>query len=329
MRRRDLAALAAAPLVPGGVSLAHGGPLAPLAGGFIDMMVAEHGFDRAALEEVFAGLRENTSVVDLIKPPETGGRKVYWSEYRGRHVTVRNVANGVLFARRHAEALARAEEAYGVPGEIVTAIMGVETRYGTYTGDYTTLEALATLAFTYPPRAEYFLGEMVQLFLYARAEGLPVDGIRGSYAGAMGYPQFMPTSARTWAVDFDGDGLADLYGFSDSIGSVANFLAEHGWARGDPVAFPVGFGPGAAPGRLLEAGVKPALAPSDFAAADMPVDFGGEPYGGALALVDLEEEDGVEYRAGTINYYVLTRYNRSNKYAMAVLDLAREVAKRA
>ena len=309
--------------------VAAGQPLAPLASGFIDMMVSQHGFDRPELEGVFAGLLANQSVVDLIKPAKDGGRKIYWDEYRSKRVTIRNISNGVIFAGRHAEVLARAARDYGVPGEIVTAIIGVETRYGTYTGDYSSIETLATLAFTYPPRADYFTREMEQLFLYARAANVPVGKLRGSYAGAMGYPQFMPTSARNWAVDFDADGKADLFSFPDAIGSVSNFLAEHGWKRDVPVAFPVVPSQDADPKRLLDAGIVPSLGVGDFVAAGMPVDFGeATPFAGKLALVNLENESEAEYRAGTINYYVLTRYNRSNKYAMAVLDLARELRKR-
>lgn len=331
MRRRELLKAAGlAPLAPARTALAAGEELAPLAKGFIDMMVERHGFGRAELEAAFAGMRANGKVLDLIKPPEEGGRKFYWDEYRAIHVTINKIGNGVLFAGTHEDDLARAEREYGVPGEIITAIIGIETRYGGYTGNYDSLEAIATLAFAYPPRAEYFAGELEQLFLHAREQGTEPGGTLGSYAGATGYPQFMPTSLRTWAVDFDGDGKVDLFTFSDSIGSVANFLVDHGWERGFPVAFPVEPGEGADPQRLLGAGIVPALTAEDFAAAGMPVDFGGgAPFRGNLALIDLENEDGYEYRAGTINYYVLTRYNRSNKYAMAVLDLASEIRERA
>lgn len=303
--------------------------LAALAGEFIDMMVAKHGFDRAALVELFAMLRVNSKVIELITPASAGGRKVYWDEYRDRHLGLRNIANGVLFMRHHRDDLQRAMETYGVPAAIIAAIIGVETRYGTYTGNYSTLETLATLGLVYEPRAKYFLGELEQLLVYAREANVSANKLRGSYAGAIGYPQFMPTSARNWAVDFNQDGTIDLFNFADSIGSVANFLTIHGWQRGVPVAFPVTVRASADPASLLETGIYPKLDNSAFTAAGLPVDYGDDaPFTGKLALIDLDNEFGVEYRAGTVNYYTLTRYNRSNKYAMTVFDLANAISDR-
>lgn len=326
MRRRALLAGPLLLLVPW---RARGAALLEQARGFIDELVAADGFERAHLEEVFGQLRANPKVIELIKPPAEGGRVVHWDEYRGRHVTFRKIRSGAAFAREHADALARAEAAYGVPAEIIVAIIGVETRYGGYTGNFGTAEALATLAFGYPPRAEYFRKELRQLFIYARAAGFDVLSLRGSYAGAMGVPQFMPTSALEWAVDFDRSGQPDLFAPVDAIGSVANFLQFHGWVREAPVAFGTVPAAGADPASLLAAGIVPTLAPAAFAAAGLPIDFGGAPaHAGPYALVDLENEDEVEYRAGTMNYYALTRYNRSNKYAMTVLDLAREIKER-
>ena len=327
IKRRALLAFGA--LLPAGQLFAARESLAPLAARFIDMMVARHGFDKAEMEGIFASLQTNPDVVELIKPPEQGGRKVFWDEYRARHVTTRNIGNGIVFATKHSDALSKAARDYGVPPEIVTAIIGVETRYGTFTGKYRSLETLATLAFTYPPRADYFTREMEQLFLYARSSNVDVLSLRGSYAGAMGFPQFMPTSARVFAVDFDNDGKVDLFDPIDAIGSVGNFLAEHGWEKGVPVAFPVQKKENAMPAVLLDAGIVPSLTHVDFSSANMPVDFGdANVFAGKLSLVDLENESKAEYRAGTINYYALTRYNRSNKYAMTVLDLAREIKRR-
>lgn len=303
--------------------------LVPLATEFIAMMSVKHGFDQVALTQVFAQLEVNRKVIDLLKPPEQGGRKVWWDEYRGRHLDWLNVGKGARFASKHAALLEQAAATYGVPGDIIAAIIGVETRYGTYTGKFSTLEALATLAFAYPPRADYFRRELEQLLLYAREQDLAVTELEGSYAGAFGYSQFMPTSARNWAVDMDGDGQADLFSIADAIGSVANFLREHGWEPGVAVSFPVEELAEADPQRLLDAGITPSFTATDFAAAGLPVRFApATRFTGKLALVDLVNEDNVEYRAGTINYYVLTRYNRSNKYAMTVLDLARAIAAR-
>lgn len=331
MRRRGFLTGLAAVTAVGPSAIAQGDvALAPLARDFITMMVESHGFDRAVLETSFGRLRVNAKVIELLTPPAAGGRQVWWDEYRARHLDWLNVGKGVRFAQRHSATLAQAEEAYGVPGPILTAILGVETRYGTYTGTFTTLESLATLAFAYPPRADYFRGELEQLLLYARDQGLDLGDLEGSYAGALGYPQFMPTSARTWAVDMDGDGRANLFSFADAIGSVGNFLREHGWQHGVPVAFAVTVAAKARPQDLLAAGIEPSLTVADFAAAGLPVTFpaGEPPYAGALALIDLVNQAAVEYRAGTGNYYALTRYNRSNKYAMTVLDLAREIAAR-
>ncbi|MBF2735692.1 MAG: lytic murein transglycosylase B [Betaproteobacteria bacterium AqS2] len=304
MRRRALLAGPLLLLLPWRARAA----LLEQAEGFIDELVANDGFERAYLEEVFGQLRLNPKVIELIKPPAEGGRVVHWDEYRGRHVTYRKIRNGASFAREHAEALARAEAAYGVPAEIIVAIIGVETRYGGYTGNFGTAEALATLAFGYPPRAEYFRKELRQLFIYARNAGFDVLELRGSYAGAMGVPQFMPTSALEWAVDFDRSGQPDLFAPVDAIGSVANFLQFHGWVRDAPVAFPITPAAAADPAALLAAGIIPTLPPAAFAAAGLPIDFGGGPvHAGPYALVDLENEDEVVYRAGTMNYYALTR----------------------
>ena len=329
MNRRELATLCIAALVwplPGFTQQSSSFSSAVQA--FINMMVNQHGFDRSALEKIFTTISPNAKVVDLIKPAAAGGRKIWWDEYRSRHVTVRNISAGILFYKKHQQTLAAATERYGVPGNIITAIIGIETRYGSYTGNYRSVEALSTLAFSYPPRADYFAGELEQLFLYARQAGVNITDLRGSYAGAMGLAQFMPTSARTWAVDFDGDGTIDLFNYADAIGSVANFLTDHGWVRDTPVAYPVTTSANAKPQLLLSDSIKPALDPTDFAAAGLTIDFGATTYQDKLALVDLVSEASTEYRAGTINYYVLTRYNRSNKYAMAVLDLATAIGKR-
>lgn len=302
--------------------------IAPLAQEFIHMMVSTHGFARTELDQQFANLTVNTKVIELLKPPEQGGRQVWWDEYRERHLGLLNIINGVRFARKHRQLLEQAERQFGVPAIIIAAIIGVETRFGTYTGNYSTLEALATLAFAYPPRAEYFRGELEQLFLYAREQGINPASLKGSYAGATGFSQFMPTSIRNWAVDLDNNGTTDLFSFADAIGSVANFLQEHGWEAGVPVAFSVTPNANANPQQLLDAGIIPALTANDFTAAGLPIEFSTEqPFAGKLALVDLVNEKEVIYRAGTINYYALTRYNRSNKYAMTVLDLADAIAK--
>ena len=306
-------------------------PLSLRAQPFIRQMAAKHGFDQAELEGLFADLETDARVIRLISPPDGGGRpQVYWSEYRDRHINSRIIRGGMRFLRDHSGLLARAEDEYGVPRTIITAIIGIETRYGSYTGEFSLLRSLATLGMDYPPRGEFFLGELEQLLLLAREMGINPADLQGSYAGAFGMPQFLPTSARNWGIDFDGDGSTDLFDAADAIGSVANFLKQHGWMRRMPVAFQVSMQPGADPQRLLDEDIIPRHDQAAFAAAGLVIDFGSEqPYAGPMTLVDLVEEDREdEYRAGTGNYYVLTRYNRSNKYAMAVLDLADELARR-
>ncbi|MCY4325876.1 MAG: lytic murein transglycosylase B [Betaproteobacteria bacterium] len=306
-------------------------PLAVRAQPFIRQMADKHGFDAGELEKLFADLEPDERVIKLISPPDAGGRPpVYWSEYRDRHINGRIIRAGMRFLRDHSGLLARAEDEYGVPRTIIAAIIGIETRYGSYLGDFLLLRSLATLGFDYPPRAEFFLGELEQLLLLAREMQISPADLQGSYAGAFGMPQFLPTSARNWAVDFDGDGTVDLFSAADAIGSVANFLKQHGWARKTPVAFKVSLQSGATPERLLGEDIIPEHDQNAFAAAGIIINFGSDlPYQGLMTLVDLVEEDQEdEYRAGTGNYYVLTRYNRSNKYAMAVLDLADEFASR-
>ena len=310
------------------LSFAHG-PFLANAQDFINFMVTEHNFEREYLENVISNIKTNNKVINLIKPAKEGGRVVYWDEYRDRHVTVGKIANGVLFAKENANELNRAAEIYGVPPEIIIAILGIETRYGDYTGEYSTVEALANLAFNYPPRADYFYSELKQLFLFARDTKQDITKIKGSYAGAMGVPQFMPTSALTWAVDFDRSGKADLFNFTDSIGSVANFLLAHGWQRGVPIAYPINPTDNASPKQFLTEDISPRFSIEELTKAGLPIDFGNnEKYTGDYVLVDLNNVDEVEYRAGTINFYVITRYNKSFKYASSVMDLASEIRRR-
>ena len=204
---------------------------------FIDDMVGQHGFARHELVTLFAKARHQPSVIRaMTTPAESVPRS--WQSYRGRFLTAARIEAGVRFRERHALALEQAAQRYGVPEEIIVAIIGVETVYGRNVGGYRVIDALATLAFDFPPRAEYFRGELEQFLLHARQEGIDILSLKGSYAGAIGIPQFMPGSYRRFAVDFDGDGRRDLSGSPvDALGSVANFLKEHGWLRAQPVAF--------------------------------------------------------------------------------------------
>jgi membrane-bound lytic murein transglycosylase B len=285
---------------------------------FIADMVERHGFGQDALEAQFSKVKANPAVLKAIQPPTPAARS--WQSYRARFLDDKRIRRGLDFWRRHEVALVRAQALYDVPAEIVVAIIGIETLYGERQGSFDVFNALANLAFDYPPRAALFRGELEQLLLLAREEQRDPWRYRGSYAGAIGYPQFLPSSIRSHAIDFDGDGHIDLAGSSeDAVGSVARFLNRHGWAAGGPIALPAKVSHGDTP-RLLAEGIRPTRLPAQM--AEFGVEADGVPAEPA-ALIDLATPDGpTEYRLGYNNFYVLTRYNRSSFYAAAVADLA-------
>jgi membrane-bound lytic murein transglycosylase B len=291
---------------------------------FVHDMVARHGFVEKELKFLFSRARREAAILAAIQPPkDVKGRS--WPAYRARFVTEARAAEGAEFWRRNAAALARAAEAHGVPEEIIVAIIGVETVYGRQMGTWRVIDALSTLAFDYPPRAEFFRGELEQYLLFAREQGVDVFSVKGSYAGAIGIPQFMPGSYRRYAVDFDADGGIDLRGSpADAVGSVANFLEKHGWRRGERILLPARV-TGEIHRPLLEAGLEPTTPLADLkkhgveTRSDLPLET-------PVALVELENPNGpAEYRLGLRNFFVLTRYNRSAQYASAVYDLAQEI----
>lgn len=301
---------------------------------FIDQMVEKHGFNRAELEAIFKQMRYVDSAIQLIKPAPPG-RPKNWQAYRARFVEPIRINAGVAFWDAHADTLARAEEQYGVPAEIIVGIIGVETVYGRNTGNFRVLDALATLGFDYPPtpnrakRMEFFRRELEQTLLFARESSLDPFELLGSYAGAIGLPQFMPGSIRKFAVDFDGDGKIDLRNSPvDAIGSVANFLVEHGWQRGQPIVFPATVGASDSnPGweKFIGQGLEAKYKLDEFVTAGVsantepPVDM-------QFGLVDLQNGgEPTEYWLGTANFFAITKYNRSFFYAMSVVDLGRAV----
>ena len=291
---------------------------------FIADMVDKHGFVRNELRALFSKARFQPAIIKAITPP-IDPRAASWQAYRALFLTPQRIQAGVEFREQHRDALARATELYGVPEEIIVAIIGVETVYGRNTGSYRVIDALTTLAFDYPPRAEFFRGELEHYLLYARDAGIDTLGLKGSYAGAIGIPQFMPGSYRRYAVDMDGDGRQDLSGsFADAIGSVANFLKAHGWERGEPVAFTAQV-QGGNYRELINAGIKPSFRCGDL--AQFGVKAGGEPRADApCTMIELATPGKASaYLLGLTNFYVLTRYNRSSLYAAAVLDLAQAV----
>jgi membrane-bound lytic murein transglycosylase B len=292
---------------------------------FVAEMAERHGFLPHELNRLFSRVQRMAPVLQAIEPPSME-RPRSWEEYRAMFVNERRIAAGLQFWKAHRKALERAQRKYGVPAPVILGIIGVETFYGRNTGRWRVVDALTTLAFDYPPRADFFRAELVNYLLLARDSGADVFAARGSYAGAMGIPQFMPGSIRRYGVDFDGDGTIDLQrSATDAIGSVANFLREHGWAPGGAVWRPVQLsGEGY---RALLGGVE-----AKFTLAELQ-QAGVQPTGplapdARAALIELETPGAAsEYRLGLQNFYVLTRYNRSTFYAAAVSDLADALAK--
>lgn len=292
---------------------------------FVREMHDRHGFDPQRLDALFRQTRPIAAVIKAIRPPADPGVRS-WQAYRARFVEPRRIAAGRRFMQAHAAELAAAEARFGVPAEIVAAIIGVETIYGRHMGRFGTFAALTTLAFDYPPRAELFRRELEELLLLAREERRNPLAYSGSYAGALGLPQFLPSSIRRFAIDFDGDGRIDLAASpADAIGSVANFLAGHGWEKGGPIAVAVTVaGDGAQ--ALLDEGIAPRRTPWEMQESGpsfSTVDAGGAIPDQPAALIDLvTPRAATEFRLGYRNFHVITRYNRSSFYAAAVMDLA-------
>jgi membrane-bound lytic murein transglycosylase B len=293
---------------------------------FCRELSAEHGFDEAALLRQFVPVRIQERVIRLISPPSSPGVRS-WARYRSRFVEPVRIREGRAFLDDYRATFERAEQQYGVPREVIAAIVGVETIYGRHTGDFELLRALATLAFEYPARADLFRRELGELFLLARELDLEPSSFRGSYAGALGYPQFLPSSWRRYAVDFDGDGRVDLINSpDDAIGSVAAYLQQHGWEPGEPVVQRV-LVDDAAAAPLVAAGTEPSLDSGTLIAAGVRSP-GRELIGKPATMVDLITPDApTEYWLGFRNFYVITRYNKSYFYAMAVHQLSRELAR--
>ncbi len=290
---------------------------------FVGEMVARHGFVESELLFMFSRTKKREPILRAIRPPEPGRGRA-WTEYRALFVNDRLVQSGLAFARKHADALARAEREYGVPAEVIVAIIGIETLYGTNMGQWRVVDALTTLAFDYPPRAEYFRSELENYLVFSRDFGFDVFSVNGSYAGAIGIPQFMPGSYLKFAVDFAGNGKTDLRGSPvDAIGSVANFLVKHGWRPGEPALLPATLS-GNAWRPYADGTVLPKFPLADLAKAGITFS-GAEPATQGILIELSNRDEPAEYRMGLQNFYVVTRYNRSSFYASAVLDLAAAV----
>ncbi|MGB5605378.1 MAG: lytic murein transglycosylase B [Gammaproteobacteria bacterium] len=297
---------------------------APAVQQFIADMVARHDFDKAELDHVFSQARRRDDILELMSKPAE--KKLAWFEYRKIFLTRSRIDGGVAFWRKNADILAKAAQEFGVDAQIIVAIIGVETRYGANTGRHRVLDALSTLAFDYPPRSKFFRSELEQFLLLAREEDIDQLTTRGSYAGAMGYGQFIPSSYRNYAVDFSGDGKRDLWGNQqDIIGSVANYFHKHGWQAKAPVTTRANL-TGNKYTAILEKGYKPnTLLPvmrANGITAALPL-----PDDTLASLFMLEQQDGPEYWLGLKNFYVITRYNHSPLYAMAAYQLSEEIRK--
>jgi len=281
---------------------------------FIDEMVGKHQFKREVLVQAFQRAQRRQSILDAISAPAT---LKPWPEYRAAFINSRRINGGLQFWQEYADALQRAEKQYGVPQEIIVALIGVETSYGRNAGKYTTLDALTTLAFEYPRRAVFFRSELEQYLLLAREQNFDLLKVQGSYAGALGIPQFMPSSYRKHAVDFSGDGKIDLlHDPLDAIGSVANYMNKYGWINGEAVTVPASAG-------VDYYAVKPAVSHRVFEWAmsgvkpEQPTDPDK-----TARVVDFTVADGKDYWLAFSNFDVITRYNNSDYYAMSVFQLA-------
>jgi len=299
-----------------------------------DALAGRRDLDRDWIRQAVGRAQFLPLVSKLVQPPPVGTPK-NWRVYRSRFIDPVRIRAGVKFWLDNQALLERAENEYGVPPEIIVGIIGVETIYGQQMGNFRVIDALATLAFNFPeahPRAaersEYFRGELEHfLVLQSRYKADPLKPL-GSYAGAMGMPQFMPSSWARWAVDFDTDGRIDLAGSpADVIGSVANYFKSYGWQSGMPTHYPVTFDPATLDkDALLAPDILPTFGVASFTAKGAVLEGPALEHQGPLALVELQNGDAEpEYIAGTENFYVITRYNWSSYYAMAVIELGREV----
>ena len=293
---------------------------------FINEMHERHGFDKDALTFIFRRAQYLPSVIKAISPPRDPVAVRSWQRYRGRFIDPVRIKAGVAFWERHRESIRAASDKYGVPEEIIVGIIGVETIYGRNTGNYQAVSALSTLAFDYPRRAELFRGELENLLLMAREQGRDPLDYQGSYAGALGLPQFLPSSVRNYAVDFDGDGQIDLQGSpKDAIGSVARYMQMHGWESGAPVAVRAAVGPDANLVPLLANDINPSFDATALASHGVKAASGETPAGRAAFVELVTPGEDSEYWLGYQNFYVITRYNRSSFYAMSVFQLGEAV----
>ena len=290
----------------------------------INELVNEHGFERSFLVSVFESAEQKESILEAIAKPAE--KRLEWFEYRRIFITKDRIEKGLAFIKDNASILEKAEKDFGVPKEIIAAVIGVETRYGKHKGSHRVLDALTTLGFDYPPRSKFFSSELKHALLLSREQGFDIREIKGSYAGAMGYGQFIPSSYRHYAIDFDNDGIADiLNNVTDAIGSVANYFAEHKWIKGEPIALLLSNeNSEQSISQFYAKSLKPSFSISDMRKAGIiiPPNLDANSHG---KIQNYVLETGTQDWLTLDNFYVITRYNHSHLYAMAVYELAKEL----
>jgi membrane-bound lytic murein transglycosylase B len=267
----------------------------------IDELIFDHGFEQSFVEDVLSNAVRQQKIIDSVSSPAEFTWT--WDRYKKLFIEDKRITNGKLFIQNNFETLERAEKEFGVPKEVITSILGVETRYGKIQGSYRVIDSLLTLGFDYPRRANFFRKELVDFFLLTRENKLDINEIRGSYAGAMGYGQFISSSYRAYAIDYDGDGYSDLFNsVDDAIGSIANYLYVHGWKREGKIIYD------AHPNN-----VRKVFKPNKNLSKFIPLSF---------------NEDGKDiYFIGDDNFIAITKYNISHFYAMAIYYLSEELKK--
>ena len=289
---------------------------------FIDVMVEQYQFDRESLTALLQQGTVQESILDAMSRPAE--KRLSWHRYRNIFLTNSRIEGGIDFWNQHQTVLQRAEDQYGVPAEIIVAIIGVETRYGGNSGSYRVLDALVTLGFHFPKRAEFFKKELQEYLLLCREEGLDPLALKGSYAGAMGWSQFIASSYRHYAVDGDQDGKRDLWNSPDDIiFSIANYFSQHGWKSGEPISSPATV-EGDQYQSVLTSGLKPTLSVAEILQKQVHTDD-SLPADAPAKLLELEQPETMEYWLALHNFYVITRYNHSHLYAMAVYQLSQAI----
>ncbi|PID44625.1 MAG: lytic murein transglycosylase B [Proteobacteria bacterium] len=290
---------------------------------FVDRLVKIHAFDEKWLSDYLARAETKESILEAMRRPAE--KVLEWKDYQKIFLTDNRIKLGKEFLKKYKKTFDRAERETGVPREIVAAIIGVETRYGKNRGSYRVLDALSTLAFDYPPRSKFFTSELEHYFLLVREQGFDPAALKGSYAGAMGYGQFIPSSYRHYAIDFDGDGVVDILDNPvDAIGSVANYFRQHKWKKGAPIAEAARV-TGQQFTKLLHKKLKPRHKVADMRKHGVQVSSkldSKEP----ARLMKLVGKSGDEFWVGLHNFYVITRYNHSEMYALAVYQLSQKLS---